>query len=816
MNRIDKRFIYKTSPKANDGNIVAGDKYRFTVLGENLVRIEYSENGHFEDRATQTVINRYFGKTDFEVREDEKRLIIKTRFFVLTYLKGHKFSRNSLYIRYVADNPEMVYEWNWYYGSDPKDDYDIAPSNLKGTARTLDFASGEIPLEDGLLSRGNFTQFDDSKSAVIAKDGWIDEREDCVDLYVFMYAKDYKKALDDFYRLTGKTPLIPRYALGNMWSRFYKYTQEEYLELMDKFKSEGCPISAAIIDMDWHLYEYDRRYSSGWTGYTWNKELFPDYKKFISDLHKRGISVSLNLHPSDGVVAYEEMYPQMAEAMGIDAETKEPVNFNFADPKFVENYFKILLHPYEADGVDFWWIDWQQGITTEIPGADPLWLINHFHSVDMESRKKRPMILSRYAGLGSHRYPLGFSGDAFMNWESLEFQPYFTACASNVGYGWWSHDIGGHMMGGHDDELMVRWVQLGVFSPVFRLHSSSGELLGKEPWNYSERAEKIIKRYMRLRHKLIPYLYTMNYRASEHNRPLVEPLYHRYPYDGTVYDGKYRNEFFFGTELIVSPITKKCGSVGMACADTYLPDGKWYDVLNGRAYEGNRKYKIYRKTEDIPVFAKAGAIIPLSDIEKLENINDTSNPRDMEILVYPGADNSFEMYEDDGISPDYRDGKFVKTHFELKWGQNPRFIINAPEGNTELIPEKRNYKIIFKKVCKCTVDKVLCGDTEAEYTVKSDLEGTEICINNVCETVKITLSDAEICENRTLEDIKDFLMGLNADNDLREIIYREAVNSKSREEFMYFLSITDMDKELREVLTELICADMSGKAVNNG
>lgn len=809
MSRIDERFRYKTTPVANSDCMVIGNKYRFSVLTENLVRIEYSEDGCFEDRATQTIINRNFETPDFKVTENEDRLVIKTKFFVLTYLKGRTFSRNSLYIRYIADNSEMVYEWNWYYGSDPKDDYDVAPENLKGTARTLDFASGEIPLDDGILSRGNFAEIDDSKSAIIASDGWIEERKPCIDLYVFMYAKNYKKALDDFYKLTGKTPLIPRYALGNMWSRFYKYSQDEYLKLMDRFCNEGYPISTAIIDMDWHLYEYDRKYSSGWTGYTWNKELFPDYKDFIKELKKRKIGVSLNLHPSDGVVAYEEMYPQMAAAMGINPESKEPVNFNFADPKFIENYFDILLHPYEDDGVDFWWIDWQQGITTEIPNADPLWMINHFHSVDMESRGKRPMILSRYAGLGSHRYPLGFSGDTYMNWESLDFQPYFTSCSANVGYGWWSHDIGGHMMGIRDDELMTRWVQLGVFSPIFRLHSSSGELMGKEPWNYSERAEKTAKRYMRIRHKLIPYLYTMNYAAYADNKPIVRPLYHENPSDGAVYDKKYRNEFYFGSELIVSPITKKSESItGMAYTDTYLPKGKWYDIFTGRLYEGGRKYKNYRPLEEMPVFAKAGAIIPLADIDRLENINDTSNPQYLEISVYPQDNGSFEMYEDDGLSLSYKSGDCVRTLFEFEWGDKAEFTINKPVGNIRLIPEKRNYKIRFNNISKCYVESVICGGNDIKYELISDEDSVTVIIGDISEEVSIKLIDIELKKNNPKEDIKKFLLKLNADNDLREIIYREAAGAKSREDLMYFLMSTDIDEKIREVITELICADM--------
>ena len=216
------------------------------------------------------------------------------------------------------------------------------------------------------MSKNHFTELDDSKSLIIADDGWIDRRdEDCLDIYIFAYKNDYLGLLKDFYHLTGRTPLLPRFALGNMWSRFYPYTQDEYIELMDRFADENIPFSVAVLDMDWHLVNYDPKYGRGWTGYTWNKKLFPDYKQFLKDLHSRGLEVTLNLHPADGVVPYEEMSEEMANAMGQNPEDEETVEFDITNPEFLENYFEILHHPYEHDGVSFWWMDWQQGNTSK-------------------------------------------------------------------------------------------------------------------------------------------------------------------------------------------------------------------------------------------------------------------------------------------------------------------------------------------------------------------------------------------------------------------------------------------------------------------
>ncbi len=199
------------------------------------------------------------------------------------------------------------------------------------------------------------------------------------------------------------------------------------------------------------------------------------------------------MHPAEGVHAHEERYAAIARRMGVDPDSELPIDFDPTDPAFLEAYLEELHHPREAEGVDFWWLDWQQGGVTRMPGLDPLWLLNHFHFLDAgrprpDGTARRPLTFSRYAGVGSHRYPIGFSGDTVITWASLDFQPYFTATASNVGYGWWSHDVGGHFFGYKDDELAVRWTQFGVFSPITRLHSSDGPFNTREPWRYGERA----------------------------------------------------------------------------------------------------------------------------------------------------------------------------------------------------------------------------------------------------------------------------------------------------------------------------------------
>ena len=803
--QINQKYSYKTNPIANEKSIVKGDKYRFTILTSRLIRIEYNENGHFEDRATQTVVNRMFDLVPFTVNDTEQLLTITTKHIELKYTK-QPFSQNSLSVRYIEKNSSVKAgkaATNWNFGKE-------ANLDLGGTSRTLDNVNGACELESGIISKGPITTLDDSKSLIICEDGWIEPRkEDCIDTYLFCYG-DYKKRFDakaclkDFYALTGKTPLLPRYCLGNWWSRWYAYTQEEYINLMKKFKEEDIPFSVAVIDMDWHYVKIDPKYGSGWTGYTWNKNLFPNQREFLDFLHNEGLEVSLNLHPQEGVAAHEDAYKEMAKAMGIDPESENPVPFEIENPKFIENYFTKLHHPLEEEGVTFWWMDWQQGNTTFVPGLDPLWMLNHFHYIDNEKNNNRGLIFSRYSGPGSHRYPIGFSGDTHITWESLDFQPYFTATASNIGYGWWSHDIGGHMQGYRDEELATRWIQFGTFSPINRLHSGGNRFTGKEPWKYNKISETSMKKFLKLRHELIPYIYTMNYRAHALDEPLMQPLYYNWNVN-EAYEMK--NEYTFGSEMLVTPITSPCDDeTKMGSVKSYLPDGIWYDFFNGLRYTGGRTVTMFRDIYEMPVLVKAGGIIPMAN---LQHINDIENPENIKIKVFAGADNTFELYEDDGTTKEYKNGAYAITKMTFKWAENAEFIISAPSGNTSVIPSNRNFKIDFIGVNSCSNITVTENGKKKDYTKHINGNATIILLENVCGEIKILLENTKEASNNALERLYPIIERFEKiPNGMKVVIQNIIENNNSSDKIIRDLSQLDISKNVFLALTEIITAEL--------
>lgn len=679
MSVIPEHFKLDLRPIATREAVVQTGNVRFTILTDRLIRLEYHPDGIFEDRASQAFWFREQPVPEFAYQVNEEAVEIETAYLVLRYCVAENkgFTADSLSITLKSTGVA------WHPG-------DPADANLGGTTRTLDFVNGHSPLTLGLISRAGWSVLDDSTTLVFNDDFWIEPRTPGgTDWYFFGYGHDYKTCLHDYCQISGEMPMIPRWILGNWWSRYWAYTQDSLMQLIHDFEAYELPFSVCIVDMDWHLTETGNG-STGWTGYTWNRKLFPNPEGLIDFLHQKGLKTALNLHPAEGIHSHEEQYPEMARRLKIDSASKLPIAFDIASPEFTNAYFEILHHPYEAMGVDFWWVDWQQGQASSLPGLDPLWLINHLHFHDLgRDGVRRPFIFSRWGNEGHQRYPIGFSGDTYRTWDSLSFQSYMTPTATNIAYGWWSHDIGGHTGGEEDPELFTRWVQFGVFSPIMRLHVGKGAFYDARPWIFED-AEvlKVLQETLQLRHAFVPYLYTMAQRAHQDSLPLAQPMYYDYPEDEAAYHCPH--QYLFGTELIAAPfITPTDADTQLSRQVVWLPGGDWYNFFTGEHYTGDSWHAIYGKLKDIPLFAKAGAIVPLA-----AKGSGVANPAELQVHIFAGADNAFTLYEDDGETTDFIKGHSCQTVFSQKWtGDNLEFVIAAPIGDTSLIPAQRLFQL---------------------------------------------------------------------------------------------------------------------------
>ncbi len=359
-----------------------------------------------------------------------------------------------------------------------------------------------------------------------------------------------------------------------------------------------------------------------------------------------------------------------------------------------------------------------------LSGLDPLWWLNHLHFYDLgRDGRKRPFIFSRWGGLGNHRYQIGFSGDTYVTWESLAFQPYFTATAANVGYGWWSHDIGGHQRGIEDPELYVRWLQWGVFSPILRLHSTNNPYHERRPWGYDAETFRIARDAMQLRHALIPYLYTMAWKCTTESRPVILPMYYLHPQDDAAYDCPL--QYYFGSELIVAPYTAPADpDTRLARQTVWLPGGDWYDFTGsqhfggGQHFAGGRWQTVYGGLDETPVLAKAGAIVPLAPKVGWGGM---ANPDELTLHLFPGADNRFELFEDDGETQDYRRGKYAVTTFTLSWRDDRLQLTIAPaSGDLSQLPPGRTYRPVVHGIRKPDVIELAINAQESPVAFDYD------------------------------------------------------------------------------------------------
>lgn len=664
---------------------------RITLITAGAVRLEWQPSGaQFIDNRSQVAVNRDYPAVPYQIKESKSQVTISTSCLVLQYKKGSgPFSEKNLTIK----SAKGMLPFTWQPGL-PNE------GNLKGTSRTLDGYDGNfsrydkkpLQLEDGLLSTQGWSLIDDSHSYLFDNSDWpwVAERPatEGQDWYFLAYGHNYKQALRDYTLFAGKVPLPPRYAFGYWWSRYWSYSDSELRNLVDNFHTYNIPLDVLVIDMDWHYTEAGK---GGWTGYTWNRRLFPHPDAFLKYLKKNDLQITLNLHPADGVAPYETHYSDLARYMG-EQDTTRVIPYEGSNKQFMSGWMSTILRPMEQAGIDFWWLDWQQWRNDKrLKDLSNTWWINYVVFSDMQrNRDSRPLLYHRWGGLGNHRYQVGFSGDTYISWASLNYQPYFNSTASNVLYGYWSHDIGGHM--GADSinpEMYIRWMQFGALSPILRTHSTKQAGLNKEPWVFPQEKMEIIRATVQERYRLAPYIYTMARKCYDVALSLCRPMYYDYPDDGEAYANP--NEYMFGDNLLVYPITAPMQE-GRSRQTVWLPQGSdWVEWCSGTLLKGGQKVERSFTLDEYPLYVKAGSLLPLYG-DGVKNLR--GNDEAVMVTLFPGGTEShFDMYEDAGNSKDY-DTQYATTHLAMQRNANEVTVtIAARQGDYAGMPSQRAYSL---------------------------------------------------------------------------------------------------------------------------
>jgi alpha-glucosidase (family GH31 glycosyl hydrolase) len=363
------------------------------------------------------------------------------------------------------------------------------------------------------------------------------------------------------------------------------------------------------------------------------------------------------------------------------------IYLNLADRKEAQISMSDLHEPLVRQGMDFWWVDGGGG-AAQMQGLDPqLWTNEVFYDATERQTRKRAFILSRYGGWGSERYPGFFTGDAYSQWRVLAYEVAYTARGGNVLVPYISNDIGGFHGAKIPFDLYARWIEFGTFSPILRMHSAHENPLEgntRMPWVYGPKGVALMRKYFTLRTQLIPYLYTYSWQAHERSLPLLRPLYLEWPDLDQAYE--HFHEYYFGDEMLVAPVLEADGKRAV-----YLPPGRWMDFFTGKRYRGNTMFTARYAADATPVFVREGAIVPEETVAR------GAAPGTHGILainIYGAGRGRFDLYEDDGISLDYQQGRYARTPMTYAAsGGNHRLVVGPTGGSFAGQAELRGYEV---------------------------------------------------------------------------------------------------------------------------
>ncbi len=660
--------------------IVCGNA-RFTVYTPGCVRLEFSWGGHFSPYPSVLVGRHAPEPGDADVRQNGQTWHIKTEQLEIVYQQDeHGFTADNL--RIIHKNSTGGREV-WAPGKTDR-------GNLGTVTRSLDFwkwcgGPQKYPVEGILSTEGGHFLADEPRVYWNAKLKWPECRSHQVafDGYFFAYGNDYKTALRDFIKVFGPIPMIPRWALGFWYSRWNAYKDTEFVELAERYRQEQIPFDVMVVDTDWRDH---------WGGYDWSAKYFPNPRRFFKAMQKIGVHCGVNDHPGydnyDALPPDDSHIPAIARRLG-PLPHQGQWACDWSRPDAVQTWRDSVLGPFFDQGMDFWWVDgW---IKSPFGGVDSqLWANQHYYELARERTGRRGLILSRWGGIGSHRYPVQFSGDTHSEWETLRQQIGFTARSGNLGAVYWSHDIGGFMGREIDEELFIRWSQFGAMSPIFRTHSDHGT---REPWKFSAKACGLFRKQARIRAALAPYLYNLVREAHVSGLPLARPLYLEYNDNDGGARGR-EQQYTLGRDLLVIPAEGPLDkATGCYRKRAYFPNGRWFGLETGEMYRGLDDRMLDIPLDLIPTFVREGAILPCAPVGA------AIGARVGKVLYldyYPAFDqrSALDLYEDDGESLDCERGKFSVTRVEgWRDGAAIHMVLHPPKGKYRGMPAKRRYVV---------------------------------------------------------------------------------------------------------------------------
>lgn len=570
-------------------------------------------------------------------------------------------------------------------------------------------------------------------------------------VYYFFYGSDYKDIIKSYTKLTGQPIMPPSWALGWSQSRGMLTNEDLTRDIAAEYRKRGIPCDIIYQDIGW---------VEGLQNFKWRDNRYADAEKMLSDLKNQGFKVIVSQDP----VISQETKEQWQEAnkngflvkdnrTGLAYNMPWPWGGNagvvdFTNPEVADWWGSLQQKPLD-DGVKGFWTDMGEPAWSNEESVDRLHMKHHvgmhdeIHNVygltwdkvvseqfEKHNPNQRVFQMTRAAYAGLQRYTFGWSGDSGNGedvndgWENLANQIPLGLSAGLGLIPFWTTDISGYCGDITDynkfSELYVRWLQFGVFNPLSRAHHEGNNAV--EPWLFGEEAERIAKKTIEMKYQLIPYLYTYAREAYDTGLPILRALPIEFPKDEKTME--VNDQFLFGNEFLVAPVVEQ----DVFSRKIYLPKGRWIDYNTpSKVYKGpiDLDYKV--SLETIPMFVRDGAIVPKMPV--MNYIGEVKNAA-MIFEIFPSEikDSSFELYEDDGLTNNYKKDIFLKTNIGVsKKGDNYSIVVSEPQGDKVLF-KKRNY--VFQMHLPFKPRKVLLNNLKLKQSNMSKLEATQNTIFN--------------------------------------------------------------------------------------
>ena len=704
---------------------------QITILRGSIIRFRYATNYNFEPDFSYGIDpDATMGYSKLEVVENDTEYIISTaRLNILVDKKTLRTQISDLEGTIINED-ELGFHWeeNYEYGGNTVKLSKITQSgesfygmgdkamhsNLKGkrvenwVTDQFAFAKEQDPLYKAIpfyigLNKGKAygiyfdnsfrTGFDFSQERRNITNFWADGGEMN---YYFIFGPDMSKVVSSYSSLTGTPELPPMWALGFHQSKWSYYPESNVKEIASDFRKHRIPCDAIYLDID---------YMDGFRCFTWDKNHFPDPKRMISELEEDGFKTVVMIDPG---IKVDRDYWIYNEALENDYFCKRgdgplmhgkvwPGECNFPDftNPAVREWWAELYKEFMSDlGVHAVWNDMNEPAVMEVPTKTaPLDTRHNYDGHPCTHRKahnvygmqmvratyegvkkyvypKRPFVITRAAFAGTQRYSSTWTGDNVATWEHLWIANVQVQRMCLSGYSFVGSDIGGFAEQ-PDGELFARWVQLGIFHPFCRVHSS-GDHGDQEPWSFGSEITDIVRKYVELRYQLLPYLYTMFYKYTKENIPMVQSLVF---FDQEDSQTHFRtDEFIFGEKILVCPIQEP-NAQGRRM---YIPRGDWYDFWTNEHVTGGKEKWVAAEIDMLPIFVKAGAIIPKYPVQqyvgekKIEELV-------LEVYYKEGTEAS-EVYEDANNGYDYKKGRYSLSNYKLTGKENSLTIQLFKDG----------------------------------------------------------------------------------------------------------------------------------------